>query len=139
MTRADNQRIQQIAKQAVSLGVAPASTPAWKHDAEFGRNNSMLIWDAVSALRSGKQAPPPVPRNSPHPTPPPRREPERDLPDDDDDVPPETPDDDGDNDDEADDDDACACVCEECRAGRCEDCSNPTCDDPNCGHDNSNH
>lgn len=26
----------------------------------------------------------------------------------------------------------CACGCEKCRAGDCEDCSNPDCDDPNC-------
>jgi hypothetical protein len=73
------QRIDRIAQQAVSTNTPPASTLAWQTDVDFGRAHSMLIWDAVSALRSGKQAPPPVPRNSPHPTPLPRREPDRDL------------------------------------------------------------
>jgi hypothetical protein len=54
MTRAENQRIQQIAKQAVSLGVAPAYTPAWKQDVDFGRAHSALIWDTLFALRAGK-------------------------------------------------------------------------------------
>ena len=76
---------------------------------------------------------PPVPRNSPHPTPLPRRGPERDLSDDSDDAPPEPELDD----DEADDDAACACECAECRDGHCEDCSNPLCRDPNCKHADS--
>jgi len=135
MTAREQQRIRQIAQQAVTLNTPPASTPAWKQDVGFARRYSMCIWDAVAALRSGKQAPP-VPRNFPdHVVP--RRPAADDL--NDDDVPPETPerdpnDDDGD---EASDDDACACVCEECRAGDCEHCSDPLCRDPNCEHADS--
>ena len=36
MTRAENQRIQQIARQAVSMGVAPADTPSFRAAVEFG-------------------------------------------------------------------------------------------------------
>ena len=57
MTRAENQRVQQIAQQAASMNTPPASTPAWKQDVEFGRAHSMRIWDAVAAIRAGKSKP----------------------------------------------------------------------------------
>jgi hypothetical protein len=47
-------RIQAIAEQAVSMGVAPADTPLFRADVEFGRAHSMLIWDMLFALRAGK-------------------------------------------------------------------------------------
>jgi len=137
MTRAENQRIQQIAKQAVSLGIAPADTPVFRADVEFGRAHSMLIWDAIAEIRSGKQAPPP-PRNSPDRAVPRRRDPERDLSDDSDDKPERESPEPFENDD---DDEAgigeCTCDCEECRDGNCEHCSDPLCRDANCKHADS--
>jgi hypothetical protein len=127
------QRIDRIAQQAVTLNTPPASTPLWQTDVEFGRNNSMAIWNRVFEARHAESKPP-VPRNNPHPTPLPRREPDRDLPDDsDDDATPEPSDDEDDG-----DADACACECGPCRAGDCEHCNDPACDDPNCEHGNSN-
>jgi hypothetical protein len=131
-----DQRIREIAKQAVSMGVAPADTPLFRADVEFGRQNSMKIWDALFALRAGKPLDHSLPR-----VPEPRK---RDHtikgvpgePDDDDTPEPER----DPNDDDGDEAGAgeCACDCEECRDGRCEDCSNPLCRDPNCEHGNSN-
>jgi hypothetical protein len=138
-------RIQAIAEQAVSTGVAPAATALWRKDPAFGRQHSAQIWDAVAAIRAGKSKPadhriPGIggPDDKDHTVPPGRvKDPPDadDLDNDDDDRPERAPDDDDDDDN---DDDACACDCEECRDGRCEDCSNPTCSDPNCGHGNSN-
>jgi DnaJ-class molecular chaperone len=54
MTRTENQRIQQIAQQSAGAGIAPADTPLFRADVEFGRQNSMKIWDALFALRAGK-------------------------------------------------------------------------------------
>jgi hypothetical protein len=126
-------RIQQIAQQAVTLGIAPADTPLFRADVEFGRQNSMKIWDALFALRAGK----PLDHSLPGvPGPRKRDHTIKGVPGepDDDDTPEPERDPNDDDDDEADDDDACACVCEECRDGRCQDCSNPTCDDPRCEH-----
>ena len=123
-------RIQQIAQQAVTLGVAPADTPLFRADVEFGRQNSMKIWDAIAAI---KQAPP-VPRNFPdHVTP---RRPAADDVNDDDDAPPETPELDDDNGDEAGTVE-CMCDCGPCLRGDCEHCSDSLCRDPNCEHGDS--
>ena len=147
MPRAENQRIQQIAKQAVSLGVAPADTPLWRKDPAFGPQHSAQIWDAVAAIRAGKSKPadhriPGIggPDDKDHTIPPGRVKDPPDADDldndDDPDVPPEpVPSDDGD---EADDDATCTCDCGPCLRGDCEHCSDPLCRDPNCEHGNSN-
>jgi hypothetical protein len=57
MSTAEQRRIQTIAEQAITLGVAPAATALWRKDPAFGRQHSAQIWDAVSAIRSGKSKP----------------------------------------------------------------------------------
>jgi hypothetical protein len=81
---------------------------------------------------------PPVPRNSPHPTPPPRRDPEHDFANDADDKPERESPEPFENDD---DDEAgtgeCMCDCGPCLRGDCEHCSDSLCRDPNCKHADS--
>lgn len=112
-----SRRIRTIAEQAVSMGVAPARTPLFQADVNFGRQHSMNIWDAIAETRAGK--PPdhsvpgtPGPRRRDHSIPNSPSEPER-----------------SDMDDAADDADEADRECPECHGsgrdddgGLCERC-----------------
>jgi hypothetical protein len=47
-------RIRRIAGESLRLGVAPAFTPSWQADIGFGLSYSGDIWEAIAALRDGR-------------------------------------------------------------------------------------